>query len=484
MIYICIPTYDEARTIGVMLWKIRTVMAKFPRDYQILVADDASTDATPEVLEPYTRILPLTIFRNEQRKGYAATLEMLLREAVRRAAYPKRDVIVTLQADFTDEPDEIPALVKRVEGGADVVTSDVRLGLEQAPRPVRWARRVLAFLLRRLNWPAEVSDPISGFRAYRVITVKRAMDARGGAPLMEWDGWAGNAALLRAVAPFARRIEEAPVTTRYDRRHRPTRFRAFDAGRDVLRFMRAARRNGHPTPHALPAGRRDGRPGAPDRDGRRGTDAGAPTPGARTRRGSGGAGRRAGTTGRRGQGERAEGTVPRGRDRGSPGAGGAPAAERRPRAGAPEGGASGPATARADAVAAEPAGADAVDATLAADAAPASPRPAARRSRGRRSGGGRPRPRPAGEAGPAAEEPDASRGDGENGAMAAGTGGRAEGAPDEAQPAVAAARRSGGSRRGGRRGGRRRTAAADAAPEGAATGALEPESENRGESKE
>src|SRR5690606_33465820 len=141
VIYICIPSYNEARTVGVLLWKIRQVMAGFHRDYQILVVDDDSTDDTPAVLEPYKRVLPLTVFRNEVRRGYAASLELLLREAVQRATYPRRDVIVTLQADFTDEPEEIPAFVKRIEGGADVVTGTMVQEPGSGPRAAGWERR-------------------------------------------------------------------------------------------------------------------------------------------------------------------------------------------------------------------------------------------------------------------------------------------------------------------------------------------------------
>jgi cellulose synthase/poly-beta-1,6-N-acetylglucosamine synthase-like glycosyltransferase len=47
VIYFCIPAHNEEQTVGVVLWKIRQVMLDFPRDYQILVADDASTDSTP-----------------------------------------------------------------------------------------------------------------------------------------------------------------------------------------------------------------------------------------------------------------------------------------------------------------------------------------------------------------------------------------------------------------------------------------------------
>ena len=66
MIYICIPALNEARTIGVLLWKIRQVMDEFPRDYHVLVLDDGSTDDTREVLEPYLRVLPVTVLRNER----------------------------------------------------------------------------------------------------------------------------------------------------------------------------------------------------------------------------------------------------------------------------------------------------------------------------------------------------------------------------------------------------------------------------------
>lgn len=239
MIYICIPSYNEARTVGVLLWKIRQVMAGFHRDYQILVVDDGSTDDTPAVLEPYKRVLPLTVFRNEVRRGYAASLELLLREAVQRATYPRRDVIVTLQADFTDEPEEIPAFVKRIEGGADVVTGTMVQEPGSGPRAARWMRRALAFVLRRSEWPGPLTDPLSGFRAFRVACIKKAIEARNGGPLLRWDGWAANAELLQLMRPYCRRIEEAPVRPRPDRRLRPTRFNTWETARALVRFLRS-----------------------------------------------------------------------------------------------------------------------------------------------------------------------------------------------------------------------------------------------------
>ena len=61
MLYFCIPTHDEAPTVGLLLWKIRRVLEESAREYQLLVGDDASTDATTEILAPYAKVLPLSV---------------------------------------------------------------------------------------------------------------------------------------------------------------------------------------------------------------------------------------------------------------------------------------------------------------------------------------------------------------------------------------------------------------------------------------
>jgi glycosyltransferase involved in cell wall biosynthesis len=241
LIYICIPAYNEASTIGLLLWKIRQVMGEFPRDYELLVVDDASSDDTEEVLSPYARVLPLTLFRNEQRQGYSASVERLIREAVRRSSHPRRDVIVTLQADFTEAPQDVPALVKRIEGGADVVEAVAGLG-SGTPRAQRWSRRSLPLLLRNAPIPEGIRDPLSGFRAYRVAVLKRAIAERNGSPLLTQQGWAANVELLLAVAPYSRRADALDVDWRFDLRQRDTRFRAWATMVDLWNLSRHARR--------------------------------------------------------------------------------------------------------------------------------------------------------------------------------------------------------------------------------------------------
>jgi dolichol-phosphate mannosyltransferase len=245
LIYVCMPAHNEERTIGVLLWKIRKVMREFGRDYEVLVLDDGSTDGTATVLDRYRRVVPLRVLKEEHRAGYPSAVQRLLREALKRTSYPKRDAAVLLQADFSESPDYIVPLLKALEGGADIVAGVVAENGHSAPRAVRVARRMAPWVLGRAYGGAPVSDPLSGFRAYRLIVLKKALAEFRDKPFLETDGWASNVELLGLVAPHARRISEAPVTLRYDLDVRPSRLSAARTLRGLLR-VRRERWESHP----------------------------------------------------------------------------------------------------------------------------------------------------------------------------------------------------------------------------------------------
>jgi glycosyltransferase involved in cell wall biosynthesis len=226
VIYVCMPTHNEATTVGVLLWKVRKVLNEFDRPFTAVVHDDASTDDTQEVLGRYKRSLPLTVLRSEQRIGYGRSVEALLRYVQQEAPYPKRDCAVVLQADFTEDPQDVVTLVKALEGGADIVASSIAASEKPQPPNVKLARRVAAAVFRRMVRSAPVSDPLSGLRAYRVIVLKKALRDRP-EPLITGEGWAANVELLVKLAPHARRITEVPLEPRYDLQVRASRFRPF-----------------------------------------------------------------------------------------------------------------------------------------------------------------------------------------------------------------------------------------------------------------
>lgn len=235
MIYISIPAHNEARTLGILLWKIRKVLSEFGRDYEVVVLDDASTDDTAQVLAQYEKLLPLRVLREKTRLGYPAAMERLLRDAENRAPYPKRDVVVTLQADFTENPADLVPLVKAIEGGADVVAGTPDTRGKVLPRPLRVSRWLAPLVLGKAFRKAPVSDPLSGFRAYRVIVLRKIFrDESGDHPLRTTTGWGANLELLARAAPHARRIEETPYRIRLDARERESRFQPKGTLKELL----------------------------------------------------------------------------------------------------------------------------------------------------------------------------------------------------------------------------------------------------------
>lgn len=233
MIYVCIPSYDESPTIGLVLWKIRKVFEEFPREYQILVVDDGSVDQTENLLEPYTKVLPLTVIRHATRKGYAQSVEELLNLALERTDRPKRDSAILMHADFAHGPQFLPDFVRRLESGADMVVGEATLEGEPS-RGRRLVRRWAPTLLRRAVRVPGVSDTVSGFVAFRLMTLRNALRSPGASPLTS-DGWAANAELIGRAAQYARRIETVKIIERHDLRPRDSRVIPWETARQVWR---------------------------------------------------------------------------------------------------------------------------------------------------------------------------------------------------------------------------------------------------------
>ncbi|MDP2481419.1 MAG: glycosyltransferase family 2 protein [Candidatus Palauibacterales bacterium] len=260
MIYIGLPVHDERHTIGPLLWRIRKVLVEQGGDFHLVVVDDASGDGTDQALEPYRRILPLTLIHHDTRRGYAASLERIVREALERSAYHRRDALLTLQADFTDAPEAIPEMIRHFRSGADLVLGVPRPD-QRPPASVRLGRAGASLLSRSIPATRGVEDPLGGFRLYRLFMLERplreASDADG--RLLHHQGWAANAEMLARVLPRARRVEEVEFPLTYTRRYRESRFRALPELWGLLRVgmdrgLRRAARGEEEREAALEAG--------------------------------------------------------------------------------------------------------------------------------------------------------------------------------------------------------------------------------------
>lgn len=238
MLYICIPAYNEAPTVGLLLWRLRSVLNEFAREYEIIVHNDGSTDATAETLQPYGDVLPLTVIGGPEHRGYAHALDSLVRHVSRRTRYPRRDAMLTMQADFTDRPEDLPDIIKRFEGGADIVVGEPVVN-EAWPRPARLLRRLAPYITRPFLSLPDVRDPFGTLRLYRITVLRDLLkEASDDRPIVTSDGWSANVELLVRASRHARRIESVSFNPRYELRPRESRVQPW---RHALALYRSAR---------------------------------------------------------------------------------------------------------------------------------------------------------------------------------------------------------------------------------------------------
>lgn len=116
-ISLVIPLLDESESLPELAAWIERVMKENNYSYEVIFVDDGSTDNSWEVIEQLRRGNPcIKGIRFQRNYGKSAALNEGFRAA-------QGDVVVTMDADMQDSPDEIPELRKMVlEGGYDLVS--------------------------------------------------------------------------------------------------------------------------------------------------------------------------------------------------------------------------------------------------------------------------------------------------------------------------------------------------------------------------
>ena len=151
---VVIPAYDEEKRVGEVVSRVRTALP----DFQVVVVDDGSLDATSRVArEARARVL-----RHPFNLGYGAALQTGYKYALASGA----SLVVQLDADGQHDPADAHALVEPIERGElDVVIGSRFLGAGDYQMGALRAsgRKFFQALLAALG--LHISDPTSGYQA-------------------------------------------------------------------------------------------------------------------------------------------------------------------------------------------------------------------------------------------------------------------------------------------------------------------------------
>jgi undecaprenyl-phosphate 4-deoxy-4-formamido-L-arabinose transferase len=193
MISVVIPIHNEEENIPVLLDRLQAVMGYMGRNYEIICVDDGSTDNSLALLRasiprcPYLKVVELT-------RNYGQHPAVMAGFSVARG-----EIVITMDADLQNPPEEIPRLVEAMEKGGYEVVGTIRR-LRKDPLFRRWASRIINIITRRITG-VNMADWGCMLRAYRKSVVEKMV------------AYAEQATFVPALATiFAKKIGEIEVS--------------------------------------------------------------------------------------------------------------------------------------------------------------------------------------------------------------------------------------------------------------------------------
>jgi undecaprenyl-phosphate 4-deoxy-4-formamido-L-arabinose transferase len=180
---IVVPLFNEEATIDELLGRVRAVLHARGDSFEIVLVDDGSTDGTGARVAAAAAADPgLRVFTMSRNFGQAAALCCGIFAA-------RGDVVVTMDGDLQNPPEEIPRLLDALEPGVDVVTAKRAVRHETA---WRWLGSRIVHRIARLLVGVDIDDFGGQFKAYRREVIDATRDAWApGKPFFALAAWLG-----------------------------------------------------------------------------------------------------------------------------------------------------------------------------------------------------------------------------------------------------------------------------------------------------
>lgn len=163
---IVIPLFNEEESLPELEEWIRRVVTATGYDYEILFIDDGSTDSSWEVINNLAKKNPAVKgFRFRRNYGKSAALNTGFRNA-------KGDVVITMDADLQDSPDEIPELFDMIKNqGFDLVSGWKKKRYDPLSKTI--PTKLFNATARKVSGIKNLHDFNCGLKAYNSNVTRR-----------------------------------------------------------------------------------------------------------------------------------------------------------------------------------------------------------------------------------------------------------------------------------------------------------------------
>lgn len=143
---VIVPVYNEEKSLEPLTREVISVVRPLEKDYEIILVDDGSTDGSYPILSEMHRQEPrIKVLHLKRNFGQTAALAAGI-------DYATGDVIVLMDGDGQNDPNDIPVLLEMIGEGFDLVG-----GWRYPRQDPFWSRRLPSQIANRLiSWMTQV----------------------------------------------------------------------------------------------------------------------------------------------------------------------------------------------------------------------------------------------------------------------------------------------------------------------------------------
>ena len=194
---VVIPVYNEEENLPALMQRLMPVMLGLGKSFEIIFIDDGSHDQSLQILKEFTKNFQVRIV--ELTKNYGQHAAIMAGFSITQA-----DIIITMDADLQNPPEEIINLVKVMEEGNYDVVGTIRKGRKDSFFRIL-PSKIINIVARKITG-VSMRDWGCMLRCYRLPVVQRMIQCHE------------HATFIPALATvFAKRVTEIEVE--HEERH-------------------------------------------------------------------------------------------------------------------------------------------------------------------------------------------------------------------------------------------------------------------------
>jgi dolichol-phosphate mannosyltransferase len=226
MIYFIVPAYNEEDNIQKLIEETHITALAHKWEYRLIVVDDGSHDRTAEQVRESAKQFVCEVISYQPNRGVGEAFRRGLNYALSMAK--EGDWIVTKEADGTSDLSILPAMIQKIEAGADAVLASCYADQGSIAGTSLWRiflSKVANFVINTLFHIRGIHTYSSFYRIYKPKALRAVVERYG--DFYKEPGFACVIELLIRLSKLRLNIQEEPMVLQASKRIGNSKMKVF-----------------------------------------------------------------------------------------------------------------------------------------------------------------------------------------------------------------------------------------------------------------